>query len=54
MVFVYRIGLVWGEKKSICNKFPAASPVACLAWPAARPSTLFFGALDGKVQLQQQ
>lgn len=33
IVFIYRIGLEWGDKKSICNKFPQTNAVTCVAWP---------------------
>ena len=36
-VFVYKIGLEWGEKKSICNKFQHATPTLCVAWPSQSP-----------------
>jgi len=51
MVFVYKIGSEWGEKKSICNKFQHSSPVTCLAWPAKRPNELVYGLAEGKVKI---
>ena len=34
IVFVYKLGLEWGDKKSICDKFTHSSPVVALTWPA--------------------
>lgn len=48
-VFVYKLGLKWGDKKSICNKFPQATTITCMTWPNTRQSTLAFGLADGKV-----
>jgi intraflagellar transport protein 172 len=36
IVFVYKLGLDWGDKKSICNKFAQSSPITCLIWPVAQ------------------
>ena len=33
IVFVYKIGEDFGEKKVICNKFVQTSAVTCIAWP---------------------
>ena len=33
IVFVYKIGEDFGEKKVICNKFIQTSAVTCIAWP---------------------
>lgn len=38
IVFVYRVGLDWGDKKSICNKFLHNVPVTSLTWPITRPN----------------
>lgn len=38
IVFIYKIGVEWGDKKSICNKFLHASPVTALTWPSTRPN----------------
>lgn len=51
IVFVYKLGLKWGEKKSICNKFPLSSPVTCLVWPTNRQNDVVFGLADGKVKI---
>lgn len=51
IVYVYKLGLKWGEKKSICNKFPVTSAVTCLVWPNNRQNELVFGMADGKVKI---
>lgn len=51
IVFVYRLGLEWGEKKSICNKFLQTTPITCLVWPPERLNEVVYGVADGKVSL---
>ena len=48
IVFVYKIGEDFGEKKVICNKFIQTSAVTCIAWPFEGPTVL--GCADGKVR----
>lgn len=50
IVFVYRVGESWADKKSICNKFLQSAPVTCLTWPRGREDVVFALA-DGKVKL---
>ncbi|KAM6123262.1 intraflagellar transport protein 172 homolog [Pterocles gutturalis] len=49
VVYVYRIGEEWGDKKVICHKFIQTSAVTCLVWPAE--NTIVFGLAEGKVRL---
>ncbi|XP_054675420.1 intraflagellar transport protein 172 homolog isoform X4 [Grus americana] len=49
IVYVYRIGEEWGDKKVICNKFIQTSAVTCLLWPAE--NIIVFGLAEGKVRL---
>ncbi|KAF7269422.1 hypothetical protein GWI33_017527 [Rhynchophorus ferrugineus] len=51
IVYVYKIGEKWGDKKAICNKFPQPSPVTCLIWLLAGP--IICGLQDGKVRALQ-
>jgi intraflagellar transport protein 172 len=53
IVFIYKLGIEWGEKKSICNKFHQASPVTCLTWPSQHPNEVVFGLAEGKVKIGQ-
>jgi len=53
IVFIYKIGTEWGDKKSICNKFPQNSSVTCLVWPKERPNEIFFGLAEGKIKVGQ-
>lgn len=48
VIFVYRIGQTWTEKKSIVNKFNLTSPVATLSW---LPQGIVFSSIDGRVCL---
>ncbi|KAI8804484.1 hypothetical protein BJ742DRAFT_824622 [Cladochytrium replicatum] len=50
-VFVYKLGLEWGEKKSICNKLIQTSEITCLTWPKEQNNALVFGMADGKVRV---
>ncbi len=50
IVFVYKLGVDWGEKKSICNKFHQSSPITCLTWPLAQMNEVVFGLAEGKVK----
>ncbi len=49
VVFVYKIGNNWGDKKSISTKFIVTSSVTCLIWP--QQEALFFGLAEGKVRM---
>ncbi|MEQ2313666.1 hypothetical protein AMECASPLE_004402, partial [Ameca splendens] len=49
IIYVYRIGEDWGDKKAICNKFVQTSAVTRLLWPAE--SAIVYGLVDGKVRL---
>jgi len=51
IVFVYKLGKTWNDKKTICNKYPQAAPVTCLCWPSARIGELVFGSADGKLRV---
>ena len=48
IVFVYKLGVEWGDKKSICNKFLQHHPVAALAWPQERRNEVVFASPTGK------
>uniref|UniRef100_A0A2K6G5V0 Intraflagellar transport protein 172 homolog n=1 Tax=Propithecus coquereli TaxID=379532 RepID=A0A2K6G5V0_PROCO len=49
IIYVYKIGENWGDKKVICNKFIQTSAVTCLQWPAEY--IIVFGLAEGKVRL---
>ncbi|KAL1129294.1 hypothetical protein AAG570_013823, partial [Ranatra chinensis] len=48
IIYVYKIGEEWGEKKVISNKFTQQSPVTCLIWLTEGP--IVYGQADGKVR----
>lgn len=48
IVYVYKLGAAWNEKKIICNKFPLAGSVVAMIWLAAGP--IVAGMEDGKVR----
>lgn len=49
IVYVYKIGEDWGDKKVICNKFIQTSAVTCLLWPLE--NIIVFGLAEGKVRM---
>ncbi|XP_072536228.1 intraflagellar transport protein 172 homolog isoform X2 [Salminus brasiliensis] len=49
IIFVYKIGEDWGDKKVICNKFVQTSAVMCLLWPAEH--SIVFGLAEGKIRV---
>uniref|UniRef100_A0A2K5EYN7 Intraflagellar transport protein 172 homolog n=1 Tax=Aotus nancymaae TaxID=37293 RepID=A0A2K5EYN7_AOTNA len=49
IIYVYKIGEDWGDKKVICNKFIQTSAVTCLQWPSEY--IIVFGLAEGKVRL---
>ena len=51
IVFVYKLGGTWEDKKTICNKYVVQSAVTAVVWPASRQNDLLFGCADGKVKL---
>ena len=53
IVFVYKLGLEWTDKKSICNKFPQTSAVTACVWPSGHPNEVAFGLAEGKVRVGQ-
>ena len=53
IVFVYKLGLEWGDKKSICNKFLQSKPVTALTWPQRRHNEVVFATTEGKVKVGQ-
>lgn len=58
IVFVYKLGATWDEKKTICNKFYQQSPnelapdraVTAMCWPRQRHHELVFGLVNGQVK----
>lgn len=53
MVFVYKVGTEWGDKKSICNKFQQSCSITTIAWPSKRLNEIVYGLADGKVKVGQ-
>ena len=51
IVFVYKIGAEWNEKKSIINKYEQSSSVTCMCWPQQRQNEIMFGLSEGKVRI---
>ncbi|CAH8497562.1 unnamed protein product [Dicrocoelium dendriticum] len=48
VVFVYKFGEDWDDKKVICNKFLQQSPATVVLWPPAQP--IICGLANGKVR----
>ncbi|XP_031437803.1 intraflagellar transport protein 172 homolog isoform X2 [Clupea harengus] len=49
IIYVYKIGEEWGDKKVISNKFVQTSALTCLIWPADH--AIVFGLAEGKVRI---
>lgn len=48
IVYVYKLGEGWNEKKVICNKFTQPSAVSCIIWLAS--GVIIAGLEDGRVR----
>ena len=53
IIFVYKLGAGWGEKKSIGNKFLQTAAPTAVCWPVLRPYECVFGLAEGKVKIGQ-
>ena len=51
IIYSYKIGVNFKEKKSICSKIILDSPASCLQWPSDQLFQFFFGDNSGRVQL---
>ena len=51
IVFVYKLGKAWSDKKTICNKYAVTAAVTAVVWPSTRMNDLVFGCSDGKVKV---
>ena len=51
IVFIYKLGKTWADKKTICNKYLQTHPVTCMAWPHGRINEIVFGCADGKMRV---
>ena len=47
IIFIYNIGINWGNKKVICNKFEQNFPVTAMIQPNKKTSELFFDEAEG-------
>lgn len=51
-VFIYKLGLEWGDKKTICNKFDQkTAAVTAITWPFLHEYEVVFGRSDGEVKI---
>ena len=51
IIFVYKLGANWGDKKSICNKLEQTAKPTCMIWSKVKTHEIFFGLTDGKVKV---
>lgn len=51
IIFIYKLGTSWAEKKTICNKLEQNCPVTCMIWPIQKMNEIYFGMADGKVKV---
>ena len=51
IIFVYKLGSNWGDKKSICNKLEQNARPTCMIWSKTKTHEIFFGLADGKIKV---
>jgi intraflagellar transport protein 172 len=51
IIFIYKLGTSWKDKKIICNKFEQNLSVTCMDWPCESYNEIIYGVADGKVKL---
>ena len=51
IIFVYKLGANWGEKKSICNKLEQTSSITCMIWSKVKANEIYFGLSEGKIKV---
>ena len=51
IIFVYKLGSNWGDKKSICNKLEQSARPTCMIWSKTKTHEIFFGLADGKIKV---
>ena len=51
IIFVYKLGTNWGDKKSICNRLEQSAKPNCMIWSKVKAHEIYFGLADGKVKL---
>jgi len=51
IIFVYKLGSNWGDKKSICNKLEQSAKPTCMIWSKTKTHEIFFGLTDGKIKV---
>jgi intraflagellar transport protein 172 len=53
IVFIYKLGTDWADKKCICNKFQQSSSVTAITWPSKHPNEVVFALAEGRVKVGQ-
>lgn len=54
IVYVYKLGTTWKEKKVICNKFPQPTAVTVMVWLSVGPIIIgLLSTVDGSSELKQ-
>ena len=48
IIYVFKVGADWGERKSIVNKLAVSSSVTTMVWPREKIDELYFGLAEGK------
>ena len=51
IIFVYKLGSNWGDKKSICNKLEQSARPTCMIWSKVKTHEIYFGLADGKIEI---
>lgn len=51
IIYGYRLGSQWGEKKSICTKISTSANITSLVWPQEKMNELYFGTSSGQIKV---
>ncbi|KAL3699734.1 hypothetical protein R1sor_017756 [Riccia sorocarpa] len=51
IIYVYKLGAEWGDKKTICNKLQQMASITAMVWPCIHQHEIWFGLTDGKVKV---
>lgn len=49
-MFGYKLGLEFGEKKSICSKITIQGSITTLIWPSNSLMEIYFGSSEGFIK----
>ena len=51
IIFIYTLGLIWGDEKKITNKFEQVISPTCMIWSKMNIKEIYFGLSNGEIKL---